>query len=154
MFPVSLHVNYLFNISMRAFVWVLFRWVLGVLLGSLSNHDDDGNKNLTNLHIWQWKTVFLRALHMHFSFFWHFEDILVVSTTWSDLFCGCVDDESTWWQMFHFVFSCPKRLLQFNSRTVITHFLSIMTFNNWKMIAETRSYIFRWHSRFRRLRVC
>ena len=39
------------------------------LLGSLSNHDDDGNKNPTNLHIWQWKTVFLHALHVHFSCF-------------------------------------------------------------------------------------
>ena len=38
-------------------------------LGSLSNHDDDGNKNPTNLYIWQWKTVFLHALHVHFSFF-------------------------------------------------------------------------------------
>ena len=42
---------------------------LVVILGSLSNHDDDGNKNPTNLHIWQWKTVFLHALHVHFSFF-------------------------------------------------------------------------------------
>ena len=24
---------------------------LKILIGSLSNHDDDGNKNLTNLHI-------------------------------------------------------------------------------------------------------
>ena len=39
------------------------------VLGSLSNHDNDGNKNPTNLHIWQWKTVFLHALHMHFSSF-------------------------------------------------------------------------------------
>ena len=38
------------------------------LIGSLRNHDDDGNKNLTNLHIWRWKTVFLHALHVHFSF--------------------------------------------------------------------------------------
>ena len=38
-----------------------------VLLGSLSNHDDDGNKDPTNLHIWQWKTLFLHALHVHFS---------------------------------------------------------------------------------------
>ena len=38
-------------------------------LGSLSNHDDDGNKNPTNLHIWQWKTGFLHALHVHFSVF-------------------------------------------------------------------------------------
>ena len=29
-----------------------------------------------------------------------------------------------------------------------------MTLNNWKMIAETRSYIFRWRSRFRWHRVC
>ena len=39
------------------------------LVGSLSNHDADGNKNPKNLHIWQWKTVFLHALHVHFSFF-------------------------------------------------------------------------------------
>ena len=39
------------------------------LLGSLSNHDDDGNKNPTNLHIRQWKTVFLHALHVHFLLF-------------------------------------------------------------------------------------
>ena len=41
-------------------------------IGSLSNHDDDGNKNPTNLHIWEWKTVCLHALHalhVHFSFF-------------------------------------------------------------------------------------
>ena len=29
-----------------------------------------------------------------------------------------------------------------------------MTLNNWKMIAETRSYIFRWRSHFRRRRAC
>ena len=38
-------------------------------LGSLSNHEDDGKKNPTNLHIWQWKTVFLHALHVHISSF-------------------------------------------------------------------------------------
>ena len=41
----------------------------GAKLGSSSNHDDDGNKNHTNLHIGQWKTVFLHALHVHFSSF-------------------------------------------------------------------------------------
>ena len=50
--------------------------ILMFILGSLSNHDDDGNKNPTNLHIWQWKTVFLHALHEHFSFF----DILKTSS--------------------------------------------------------------------------
>ena len=39
------------------------------LVGSLSNHEDDGNKNPTNLHIWQWKKVFAHALHVHFSSF-------------------------------------------------------------------------------------
>ena len=38
------------------------------ILGSLRNHNDDGNKNVTNLHIWQWKTIDLHALHVHFSF--------------------------------------------------------------------------------------
>ena len=65
-----------------------------------------------------------------------------------------VDDVSIWWQMLIFVFLCPKRWLQFNSRMVRTHFSSIMTLNMWKMIAETRSYIFGWRSRFRRRRVC
>ena len=88
--------------------------VLVLIQGSLSNHDDDGNKNPTNLHIWQY---FAR-------------------------------------QIFDFVFLCPKRWFQFNSRTVRTHFSSIMTLNNWKMIAETPSYIFRWRSRFRRRCVC
>ena len=37
---------------------------LQFLLGSLRNHN-----NPTNLHIWQWKTVFLSALHVHFSSF-------------------------------------------------------------------------------------
>ena len=32
------------------------------------NHEDDGNENRTNLHIWQWKTAFLHALQVHFSF--------------------------------------------------------------------------------------
>ena len=39
------------------------------IVESLSNHDDEGNKTPTNLHIWQRKTVFLHALHVHFSFF-------------------------------------------------------------------------------------
>ena len=105
-----------------------------------------------NLHIWQ-DSIFARFARAFF-IFWHFEDILVLSTTWNDLFCSCVDDVSIWWQMFNFVLLCLKRWFQFNSRTVRTHLSSIMTLNNWKMIAETRSYIFRWRSRFRRRRVC
>ena len=98
-------------------------------------------------------SIFARFARAFF-IFWHFEDVLVLSTTWNDLFCSCVDDVSIWWQMFNFVLLCPKRWFQFNSRIVRTHFSSIMSLNNWKMIAETRSHIFRWRSRFRRRRVC
>ena len=98
-------------------------------------------------------SIFARFARAFF-IFWHFVDVLVLATTWNDLFCSCVDDVSMWWQMFNFVYLCPKRWFQINSRTVRRHFSSIMTFNNWKMIAEKRSYIFRWRSRFRRRRVC
>ena len=81
-------------------------------------------------------------------------DILKTST-WNDLFCSCVDDVSIWWQMLIFVSLCPKRWFQFNSAIVSgTHFSSIMTSSNWKMIAEPQSYIFRWGSWFRRRHVC
>ena len=100
------------------------------------------------------KNRFFARLARAFFIFWHLEDVLVLSTTWNDLFCSCVDDVSIWWQMFNFVFLCPKRWFNINSRTVRRHFSSIMTLNNWKMIAEKRSYIFRWRSRFRRRRVC
>ena len=94
--------------------------------------------------------LFARA----FFIFWDIEDVLVLSTTWNDLFCSCVEDMSIWWQMFNFAFLCPKRWFKLNSRIIRTHFSSIMTLNNWKIIAETRSYIFRWRSRFRLRRVC
>ena len=100
------------------------------------------------------KNIIFARFARAFFIFWHFEDVLVLSTTWNDLFCSCVDDVSIWWQMFNFVFLCPKRWFQFNSRIVRTHFSSITSLNNWKMIAETRSHIFRWRSRFRRRRVC
>ena len=81
---------------------------------------------------------FARALFI----FWHFVDVFVLSTTWNDLFCSCVDNVSIWWQMLIFVFLCPKRWFQFNSRIVRTHFSSIMTLNIWKMIAEKREVTF------------
>ena len=61
----------------------------------------DGNKNPTNLYIWQRKTAFLHALHVHFLIFWHFEDVLVLFMTWNDLFCSCVDDVRWWRKMFN-----------------------------------------------------
>ena len=71
---------------------------------------------------------FARAFFM----FWHFADVLVLSTTWNELFCSCVDDVTMWWQMFNFVFLCPKRWFEINSRTVRRHFSSIMALNKWK----------------------
>ena len=94
-------------------------------------------------------SIFARFARAYF-IFWHFVDVLVLSTTWNDLFCRCVDDVSKWWQMFNFVFLW----FQFNSRIHRTHFSSIMTLNNWKMIWGTQSYIFRWRSRFCRRRAC
>ena len=121
-------------------------------LGSSSNHDDDGNKNPTNLHIWQWKTALLHALHVHFSSF----DILKTFSffLWREMTCLAVvwttwayDDNCS-------ILSSPKGWFQFNSRIVKAHFSGITTLNNWKMFAETRSDIFRWRSRFCRSRVC
>ena len=126
--------------------------VICQLLGSLRNHDNNGNKNVTNLHIWHWKTIDLHALHVHFSFL----DILqtfsfflrrgftcfaVVRTTWAH------DNKFS-------ILSYLWALVPFNSWIVRTHFATVMTLDNSEMIAETRSYIFRWRSRCRRLRLC
>ena len=49
-------------------------------------------------------SIFARFARAFF-IFWHFEDVLVLSMTWNDLFCSCVDDVSIWWQIFNFVLS-------------------------------------------------
>lgn len=49
--------------------WSAPRWNI---IGSLGS-----NKNQTNLHIWQWNTVVLHALHLHFFIFVHFIAVLV-----------------------------------------------------------------------------
>ena len=89
-----------------------------------------------------------------FFIFLHLADVLALSTTWNDLFCSCVDDVSLRWWMFNIVFLSQKRWFQFHSRTVTTHFASVIPLNNCEMIAETRSYIFRWRSRCRRRSLC
>ena len=50
------------------------------------------------------KTSIFGRFARAFFIFWHFEDVLVLSKTWNDLFCSCVDDVSICWQMFNFVF--------------------------------------------------
>ena len=77
----------------RKFNAVFISW--GKINREFKNHDDDGNKKPTNLHIWQWKTDFLHALHVHlsyidilktFSFFLRREMtcFALVRTTWTN----------------------------------------------------------------------
>ena len=89
-------------------------------------------------------SIFARIARALF-IFWHFEDVLVLSMTWNDLFCICMDDVSIWWQI-QFCLPTSEALFPVNSRIVRTHFAIVITLNNWETIAETRSYIFRWRS--------
>ena len=98
-------------------------------------------------------SIFARFVRVFFIFS-HFEDVFVLSMTWNDLFSSCVDDLTWAYDDKCSILSCPKHRFQFNSRIVKAHFSGIMTLNNWKVIAETRNVIFRWHSHFRRRRVC
>ena len=97
-----------------------------------------------NLHIWQWKTVFLHALHVHFSSF----DILMTFSFFlrREMTCFAVV-----WTTGAYNDKCSILSSYVPSARSI---LIPMTLNNWKMIAETRSYIFRCRSCFRRRRVC
>ena len=52
----------------RGNVCGLWPGAVNCTIRSIRNHDDDGNKNVTNLHIWLWKTIVLHALHVQFSF--------------------------------------------------------------------------------------
>ena len=62
------------------------------------------------------KNIIFARFARAFFIFWHFVDVLVLSTTWNDLFCSCADDVSIWWQMFNLVVSCSKRWFPFDSR--------------------------------------
>ena len=57
---------------------------------------------------------------------------------------------STWRQIFTFMFLSPNRAYQFHSKVVRTHFVRQTTWENRQVIAETQSYIFKWHSCWRR----
>ena len=65
-----------------------------------------------------------------FFIFWQFEDVLVLSTMWNDVFCSCVDDVSIWWQMFNFVLLCPKRWFQFHSILCYLPHIETIKYNN------------------------
>ena len=99
-------------------------------------------------------SIFARFARAFF-IFWHFEDVNSRSfydVKWHVLLsCGRREHMLT---SIQFCLLMSQRWFQFNSRIVRTHFSSIVTLNNWKMIVETRSYIFRWRSRLLRRRVC
>ena len=46
-------------------------------------------------HLTMKNSIFARFARAFF-IFWHFEDVVVLSSTWNDLFCSCVGDESIW----------------------------------------------------------
>ena len=48
---ISLGEFYLFLFSCKVSLCIMLIGVDSKILGSLRNHDDDGNKNVTNLHI-------------------------------------------------------------------------------------------------------
>ena len=82
---------------------------------------------------------FARAIYP----FVHLAAALVLSTRWNGLLCRNADDVSTGWEIVNFLLLSPNRWYQFHLRTIRKHFASIMTWNNWEMIAKTRSSNFR-----------
>ena len=91
--------------------------------------------------VWKWKTVVLHALHVHFSFFHIPQTFSFFSRR--EMTCFAVV-----WTTWAYVEKC------FIFWSTASNLLSVMTWNNWEMIAETQIYIFRWCSCCRRLCVC
>ena len=102
----------------------------------ISNYYSDGDKNLTNLHIKQRKTV-VKLCSCCFHCGVHFATVLVLSTTWNVPFCSNVVDVSIWCQIFKFFLLSPNRWYQFNFRITRIHFAGLMTWTNWEIIADT-----------------
>ena len=91
-------------------------------------HNDDGNKSVTKMHIWQCKTMFLHALHVHFSFFY----ILQTFSFFPRREMTCFAVGWTTWaynDKYSILYSYVSLMcwFQFYFRVVRTHFASIMT---------------------------
>ena len=69
--------------------------------------------------------------------------------TWSYWRCKGIYDTQKFWDIRE-----TGPWFQFYSRIIRSHFASVRTLNNIKMIVETRSNIFRWRSRCGRRRLC
>lgn len=85
-----------------------------------------------------------------FFIFVHFDDVLIPSMTWNDLFWNCTDNKNKWRHFFNLFVPPLNRSYQFYSWTVSISFASQMIWNTGKIIAEVRSYIIKWCCRCRR----
>ena len=89
------------------------------------SQDDNGNENVTNLHIWRQKITVLHALHVHSLFFF-------ISSTFLSFLRREMTCFAVFWTTFCSIFSCNLKSAgsNINSRMVRTHFASIMALNN------------------------
>ena len=70
--------------------------------------------------------------------------VLVLSTSWNNMFCSCVEKVSTWRQILS-LFAAYTNLVP--GKFVIILRGTRLLWNNRGMITEMRSYIFKWLSR-------
>ena len=100
-------------------------------IGSLSIHDDySGKKNVNNLHIWQWKTVVLHVLYVHFSFLY----VSRCTRSFHDMKWPVLQLCEHMITNVQFCLLISEALvLQFNSTIVRAHFAIL---NNWGMVCN------------------
>lgn len=95
-----------------------------LILASLSNHEDNDDKNVTHSHNKQYRNNerFARAFFNCAPF----DVVLALSTSWNDLFCRWEDNVSTWRQIFN---SCSY--LQ-TSHTNLIQGKCVLILNDWE----------------------
>lgn len=95
-------------------------------------------------------------LHEYVSILYRdFATFLFLSTTWNELCCSCMEDVSTRGENVRFQAGHSSLILELNWYDRLVHcsgivsgrFVSRTTWNNREMMAEKRSYNFRWRSR-------
>ena len=134
-----------FDVSMHIIV------TLEVFVQSLSNHNDWRQQGRLKFAYFTMKNSGFACFAREFFKFGHLEDVLVLSTTWNDLFGSCVDDVSIWQCsiLSSYLWCAGSNLFR-----EWTHFSSVMTWANCERTAEKRSDILRRSSRCYRHRVC
>lgn len=70
-------------------------WNKCQIIESSSNHDDDGEKNVTNFHMSVSKREFCTVCTCLYFIFLHFTDVFVLSRTLNDLLYSCLDHVNT-----------------------------------------------------------